>query len=196
MKILDLFSGTGSVSKVAKELGYDVVSLDISNQYHQPSIQVNVLVWNYSSFPVGYFDIIWASPPCNTFSRINRLKYSREQQDERINRLGLPLLRRTEEIIDYFQPRRWVIENPQGRMQDYIKNKKLFVVDYCQYENFGYRKRTNIWTNHPHFEPLICRKNCSSMDGNKHRLQISWTRGISLADRYRVPKQLIQNLIE
>ena len=31
MKLLELFSGTGSVGKVAKELGYDVVSLDLKD---------------------------------------------------------------------------------------------------------------------------------------------------------------------
>ena len=28
MKLLDLFSGTGSIGSVAKELGYEVISLD------------------------------------------------------------------------------------------------------------------------------------------------------------------------
>jgi adenine-specific DNA methylase len=29
MKLLELFSGTSSVGKVAKQLGYDIVSLDL-----------------------------------------------------------------------------------------------------------------------------------------------------------------------
>ena len=31
MKLLELFSGTGSVGKVAEELGFDVVSLDLKD---------------------------------------------------------------------------------------------------------------------------------------------------------------------
>ena len=31
MKLFELFSGTGSGGKVAKELGYEVVSLDLKN---------------------------------------------------------------------------------------------------------------------------------------------------------------------
>lgn len=43
MKLLELFSGTGSVGTVAKELGYDVVSLDLKNAY----INCDILKWDY-----------------------------------------------------------------------------------------------------------------------------------------------------
>ena len=34
---------------------------------------------------------------------------------------GVPILRKTEEIIQYFEPRLWFIENPQtGKMKDFI----------------------------------------------------------------------------
>ena len=57
--LLDLFSGTHSVGKVARELGYDVVSLDLADA----TICCDVLQWDYSVYPVGYFDVVWASPP-------------------------------------------------------------------------------------------------------------------------------------
>ena len=31
MKLLEMFSGTGSVGKVAREIGYDVMPLDLKN---------------------------------------------------------------------------------------------------------------------------------------------------------------------
>ena len=58
MKLLELFSGTGSVGKVAKELGYDVVSLDLKDA----NINTDILNWDYKQFNRNHFQIIWASP--------------------------------------------------------------------------------------------------------------------------------------
>ena len=66
MKLLELFSGTKSVGKVAEQLGYDVVSLDLKNA----DINCDILDWDYTEYEPGYFDVIWASPPCDTFSHL------------------------------------------------------------------------------------------------------------------------------
>ena len=65
MKLLELFSGTKSVGKVAQQFGFDVVSLDLKNA----DINCNILEWDYKQYPVGYFDFIHASPPCTEYSR-------------------------------------------------------------------------------------------------------------------------------
>ena len=58
MRVLELFSGTHSVGKVASALGYEVVSLDLSDA----TICCNILEWDYkAAFSVGHFDIIWAA---------------------------------------------------------------------------------------------------------------------------------------
>ena len=83
------------------------------------------------------------------------------------------MLNRTFEIIDYFQPKHWFVENPHtARTKDYIHDKPFFVVDYCMY-GMPYRKRTNIWTNLKSFEPLLCDKNCSGWDGKKHAVKVN-----------------------
>ena len=69
IRCLDLFSGTHSFSTVAKALGYECVTLDISAK-HNPDIVCDILEFDYKIWPIGYFDFIWASPPCNTFSII------------------------------------------------------------------------------------------------------------------------------
>ena len=54
-KALDLFSGTGSVGDRLRELGYDVVSLDIDPN-RRPTIVTNVLAWEYAKdFPRDIF---------------------------------------------------------------------------------------------------------------------------------------------
>ena len=60
-RMLELFSGTGSVGNVFRERGWDVTSLD---RDMQADIKADILDWDYRQFPPGHFYFIWASPPC------------------------------------------------------------------------------------------------------------------------------------
>ena len=67
MKLLDLFTGTGSIAKVARELGFEATTLDIDPKCN-PDICADITEFDYQSqFEAGEFDVIWASPPCETF---------------------------------------------------------------------------------------------------------------------------------
>ena len=50
MKLLELFSGTKSVGKVAEQLGYEVISLDSKNA----DISCDILDWEYTNYDSGY----------------------------------------------------------------------------------------------------------------------------------------------
>ena len=212
MRILDLFSGTESVKRTVKKYpqfcDWEVVSLDLA----QADICCNILDWDYEKeFSPRDFDVVWASPPCTCFSRLKRCNLGRqckngkvftpESIEDDIQTIGLPLLNRTFEIIDYFQPDHWFVENPAtARTKDYIHDKPFYVVDYCQY-GMPYRKRTNIWTNLKSFEPLLCDKNCSGWDGKKHAVKVNELGGGSdstingkRAVRSKVPEELIRSL--
>jgi site-specific DNA-cytosine methylase len=185
MRVLELFSGTGSVGKVCEELGYEVISLDLKNA----DINTNILDWDYTIFPIGHFDIIWASPPCDTFSKLRKCWYgrklkchnevfSKELELKDREEIGVPILRKTEEIIEYFQPSLWFIENPQtGAMKDYI-DKPYYDVDYCKYSDWGYKKPTRIWTNKKDFIPLICDGNCGNMKDGRHKVNMGYSRAV------------------
>ena len=47
MKVLELFSGTGSVKKICDELGWECVSVDITDKFHPVDYKVNILEWDY-----------------------------------------------------------------------------------------------------------------------------------------------------
>jgi len=201
MRVLELFSGTGSVGKICKELGYEVISLDLKNA----DINCNIMDWDYKVYPKNHFDMIWASPPCNSFSCLQYALKTKEDALKNIEENGLPILRKTEEIIDYFSPKYYFIENPQtGLMKNYL-DKPYYDVDYCRYSNWGYRKRTRIWTNILNFEPLLCNKECGNMIkigdkhihkkncGNSAYSKIAGT-NTSLNERYRIPPSLISSL--
>ena len=65
MNILELFAGTGSVGKIARELGHTVISLD---KDMDADIKTNILDWNYQTYEPNTFNLIWASPPCTEYS--------------------------------------------------------------------------------------------------------------------------------
>lgn len=211
MKVLELFSGTHSVGKVCKEKGWEVVSLDLDNA----DINIDILKWDYKNdYKEGDFDIIWASPPCHTFSALRRVHIGRkikafgdeivtgEMLDKDMKENGLSIVRKAEEIIEYFKPKYWFIENPQtGLMKKFMTHLNHYDVDYCKYSDWGYRKRTRIWTNNMEFIPKICCKDCDSIVNGKHRIDMAakYSGGNNqktLNLKYRIPPLLIKDLLE
>ena len=185
-KILELFSGTKSVGKVAEQLGFDVVSLDLRNA----DINCDILHWDYTCFAPGTFYFIWASPPCTEYSRAKTVGV---RDIEHANQIVLKTL----EIIHYFNPTYWVIENPQTGL---LKNQYFMIdlpyndVDYCKY-GMPYRKRTRLWNNIPTFTPLpLCKKDCNSMNGNRH-ISMGQHDSNTTRDLYVIPSDLILEIL-
>tara|TARA_R110000824_G_scaffold197305_2_gene380729 strand:- start:475 stop:1161 length:687 start_codon:yes stop_codon:yes gene_type:complete len=151
MLVLDLFSGTQSVKKVCDELGYEYISLDIDKESN-PTICENILEWKYQDFfSHKHPDIIWASPECKWYSKLtsSNKKYNWDDINQGMDG-GDKLVKRVLDIIDYFQPQKWFIENPfTGRLKnrEVMKGLKFYRCDYCQYSDWGYKKPTCIWTN-------------------------------------------------
>ena len=198
MKLLELFSGTGSVGTVAKSLGWTVISLDLKNA----DINCDIMDWDYKQYPIGYFDFIWSSPPCTEYSKA---KTTAVRNIEEANKIVM----KTIEIIEYFKPRVWFIENPQTGLlkeQDFMKNFHFVDVDYCRY-GMPYRKRTRLWNNMKGFIPRpLCKKDCKSMNGKRHKETAQ--RGSSKIagggrdcnkhrqnELYRIPSDLIEEIL-
>lgn len=210
MNVLELFSGTGSVGKVCKEIGWDVVSLDIDPR---ADIVCDILEWDYKQYPKDHFSLVWASPPCDNYSILNYSNIGRKLKSGTIvSRESIikgweeadKLVKKTLEIIEYFSPCVWYIENPQtGRLKEreFMKDLPYIDVDYCMFSDWGYRKRTRIWTNKEDLQSRLCDKNCGNMvqgkKGLKHRIDMSDAniKGINRLDlRHRIPPQLLYYL--
>ena len=137
-KLLELFSGSGSIGKAFRAKGWDVVSLDIDPKT-EADIHEDILTWDYKSFPVGEFDAIWASPCCTQYSCARTSAATPRNLD-----LADSLVKRSLEIIAYFQPKTWFLENPAtGMLKDrpFMAGIPYEDLDYCCYCNWGYRKK-------------------------------------------------------
>jgi site-specific DNA-cytosine methylase len=193
-RLLELFSGTGSVRKAVGEQFDEVISIDILNKF-QPTEVCDILQWNYKKYPPGYFHTIWASPPCTEYSKV---LYCRPGRQRNLN-MANAIVKRTIEIISYFNPERWFIENPQTGLlkeQDFMLGIPFVDVDYCKY-GYQYRKRTRIWTNIDYIGK-VCKKDCGMMINNHHILSTGLSKFKndkasipSLETRYSIPSQLI-----
>ena len=69
MRVLELFKGTGSVSKLLELSGHEVISLDILKKFN-PTHNCDILDFDYKQYPPKHFDVIWASPECKVYSQL------------------------------------------------------------------------------------------------------------------------------
>ena len=97
-------------------------------------------------------DVIWASPPCTTFSVASLGTHWGGGAGAYIPKtpeciIGLKIMARTKGIILQLKPKYWFIENPRGVMRKVIDlDAYRKTVTYCQYGDHR-MKPTDIWTN-------------------------------------------------
>jgi hypothetical protein len=207
VKVLELFKGTGSITNHLKITNpdYEVISLDILKKYN-PTLISDILLWDYKTYKEDYFDIIWASPECKIFSNlqytnIGRKWKSREElETARKANWCFPL--KVLEIIEYFKPKVFFIENPYySAMKDIPEMKliKSFRFDYCAF-GYDYKKPTRIWSN------LELKENICSCKGHDFRIGINTKKfmnklntkidSTTLNERYSIPPKLLDYLFD
>jgi hypothetical protein len=110
--MLDLCSGLGGASRAAVDRGWRVITLDLEGRF-RPSVVADVRAAPLKKFPV---DLLWASPPCDQFSRLGMpwswQKSGRGWKEPRVwpNR-GVALARACISLVQFLDPDWWVIEN-------------------------------------------------------------------------------------
>ena len=198
MKLLELFSGTGSVGNYARILNIDVTSLD---RDLPADIQIDIMDWdNRTAYEPHHFDIIWASPPCTEYSVAKTVGVRDIEGSNKV-------VQRTLDIIEYLHPKFWIIENPQtGKLKEQLMMYGLPYddVDYCKY-GMPYRKRTRLWNNIDEWTPRpLCKRDCNSMNETRTRHNEIAQRGPGkahsenrqrLTQLYAGPSQLITEIL-
>ncbi len=84
------------------------------------------------------------------------------------------------EIVEYFNPTVFWIENPTTgalKSQDIVQQLKRVNISYDMYSDWGYMKKTSLWTDHGMLQasiPKLCSHSnrCASYSARKHQLPI------------------------
>ncbi len=201
MNVLELFAGSRSVGKQSEKLGMNVFSSDLI-EFEGIHYPVSILDFDVTKVPFQP-DIIWASPPCTSFSVASIGHHWTGGKGAYIPktdgaRLGLKLVEKTIEIINHFQPTYWFIENPRGvlRKMEIMKGLKRNTVTYCQYGDER-MKPTDIWTNSDVWVPRPMCKNGDPCHVAAPRGSRTGTQGRSNAyERSKIPDELCQEILK
>lgn len=200
-------------------MGFTVISLDrdingkcpFNSGYDNSKnhIQIDIMNWNYKEFPKGFFHLITASPVCMWWSNLRNSWIGRKLKahgdtiitkdiiEQDIEKYGIPMVDKVFEIIEYFEPKYYLIENPStGRMKEYINDLIPFYdFDYCKFSDFGYKKTTRFWTNIPNLKTTRCKNDCNNLENGIHKKLITDVGGGgNRLYRYRIPQDLIQKI--
>lgn len=214
MKVLELFCGTKSFTKVAKARGHETFTIDIEPKF-DPDMVADVGQLKVNDLPVEirHPDVVWASPPCTCFSvaaiyrnweKVGEQYHPRRQ--EAVD--ALVLVKHVLGLLDELKPTAYFIENPRAMLRAIgIMNRlpKRRTVTYCQY-GAKTMKPTDIWTNYYGWVPRpMChpsnpchesapRGSKRGVQGIFHNSKENW-KGATAANRGVVPAQLCEEII-
>ena len=160
LRVIVMFSGSGSVEDAVRAFyphnDLEIVAVD-NNPKSSATIVADIRDFARTelfSWRPGYFDVLWASPPCTEYSRAKSVG---ERDLEGADTLVAAALA----CLLWLRPRYWFIENPVGMLQTrpimLPFQPYLHHVSYCRYKE-PVRKDTCIWTNAPVKNLRICRK--------------------------------------
>ena len=150
--VLSLFDFSGNWSRPYREAGYNVIQIDLK-------LGRDILTWDYKI--ETSVDIILAAIPCTDYSLSGRKWFKEKDMDGR-TAASQQLVAKVKEILDYFNPKIWCVENPMSRIHKLNPWMGDVRFKFNPYD-FGdpYQKMTWLWGkfNFPEKKPVENKSN-------------------------------------
>lgn len=153
MRILDLYSGTGSSTEGFRERGHSVYRVELDSQ-HDAELHADVTTLHHADLIArmgGRPDFVWASPPCQGFSVASIGRYwasgGNDPQPKHPKAYeAMRVVRYTLALIAALDPRCWLLENPRGMLRKLrlMRPYRRWTITYCQYGEER-MKPTDLW---------------------------------------------------
>lgn len=111
--ILSLFDLTGTWCEPYKQAGYNVIQIDLQ-------LGIDIMDWDYKN-EVNKGDVygILNASPCDDFALSGARWFKDKDQDGRTEH-SIKIAKKGMEIIEYYNPEFWVLENPMTRIHKVI----------------------------------------------------------------------------
>lgn len=149
MNVIDLFCGMKGWSNPFKEAGHNVWTTDIDPKF-KPNLAKDILDIQADHTPFGQVDILFASPPCETFSVASIGTHWTGGKRAYVPKTaaahnGMELVRKTLSLIEEIHPRYAIIENPRGVLRNLgIIPVEPVTIWQCHYGR-PIAKPTDLW---------------------------------------------------
>lgn len=199
LRVLELFSGSGTISKAFKSAGHFAFSLDVRKRKGvcEPNLRIDLMDLQLDSLPLP-FDVVWASPPCDCWSyAAGKLHFDRGSWEPKTPKAQkhVLLLLKTLELIGAIRPAYFFLENPRGRLRHFPPmnawlEKMGGHVCTLTLGSYGFPqpKPTNLFTN----APFVARPLAPFGRGAKVPGSLS---NLTRCKRQATPPELAQELV-
>lgn len=199
IKLLELFSGSGTLSKIFESAGHESFKVDIRKRSGvcEPDLKANIIDLGTQYFFNKGFNVVWASIPCTAFSFAAGNKYFEKGSIPKESaRHFIELAKHSLQMIKETAPDLYFIENPRGHLNNQAFMKQFLnetggqchLITLGSY-GFPSTKPTHIFTN-AKFVPRPLEKYGR---GAKSNIKID---NLTVCQRQKTPEQLANDILQ
>lgn len=205
MKILELFSGTESVSKSFRQRGHQTFTVDWDTQFPS-SLHCDIGKLQASEIRAvfGSPDVIFAAFDCTTFSLLAMRKHRRKNHvtgemepisdyAKKCDKVDKHVL----SLIKELNPKVFIIENPRAglRTMSWMQDIPRYTTSYCQY-GMSYMKPTDFWSNIDLQLKPCCKPGMPCHERTSKYRPLGLLAVQSKVERSMYPQQLVEHFVD